>query len=65
MPSFFKGKNKPSLSLGSMENRLKIDQRVVTFLAGEQPVRGVVRYIGKDKDRNGKMQTVVGLELVS
>ena len=48
-----------------MENRLKIDQRVVTFLAGEQPVRGVVRYIGKDKDRNGKMQTVVGLELVS
>ena len=49
-----------------MENRLEINQNVMTFLAGgDQPVRGVVRYIGKDKDRNGKMQTIVGLELVS
>jgi len=46
-----------------MENRLEIDQRVVTFLTGDQPIRGVVRYIGKDKDRSGKMQTIVGLEL--
>jgi len=59
-----KGKNEPNLSLGSMENRLEIDQRVVTFLTGDQPIRGVVRYIGKDKDRSGKMQTIVGLELV-
>jgi len=65
-PSFFKGKNEPNVSQGIMENRLEINQNVMTFLAGgDQPVRGVVRYIGKDKDRNGKMQTIVGLELVS
>ena len=43
----------------------KIDQRVVTFLGNERPVRGSVCYIGKDRDRNGQLRTVVGLELVS
>lgn len=32
---------------------------------GDAPVRGTVRYIGEDKDSNGQVHTVVGLELVS
>ena len=32
---------------------------------GDVPVRGTVRYIGEDKDSNGQVHTVVGLELVS
>ena len=41
------------------------NQRVVTLLENKRPVRGFVRYIGEDKDQNGRMQTIVGLELVS
>ena len=40
-----------------------INERVVTF-AGVYPVRGTVRYIGEDKDSNGQIRTIVGLELV-
>ena len=36
----------------------------MTF-AGDAPVRGTVRYIGKDKDSHGHVHTIVGLELVS
>ena len=35
----------------------------MTF-AGDYPVRGTVRYIGEDKDSNGQIRTIVGLELV-
>lgn len=65
MPSFFKGKNESNVSQGRIGNHLEVDQRVVTYLAGDHPRRGWVRYIGEDKDRNGQLQTVVGLELVS
>ena len=65
MPSFLKGKNEPIEPEGSTETHLKITQRVVTYLAGEHPIRGSVRFIGKDKDWSGKLQTIVGLELVS
>ena len=47
------------------EERIEIDQRVVTFIDGH-PARGTVRYIGKEKDESlfGLAYTVVGLELV-
>ena len=69
MPSFLKGKNEENCARGGFEDQvekmLKIDQRVVTFLEGNRPLRGFVRFIGKDRDRNGKSCTIVGLELVS
>ena len=43
---------------------MEINERVVT-VAGDAPVRGTVRYIGKDKDSHGQVHTIVGLELVS
>ena len=55
-PTFWKGKNEENCVQG---------QRVVTFIQINRPVRGCVRYIGKDIDRNGKMGTTVGLKLVS
>ena len=63
--SFMKGKNEPDLSQDGMEDRFSIGDRVVTFVKGDCPVRGLVRYTGKHKDRNGKVQTILGLELVS
>ena len=65
MPSFLKGRNEENCAQGDTEKLLRIDQRVVTFLENNRPVRGCVRYIGKDIDRNGKMMKTVGLELVS
>ena len=65
MPSFLKGKNEENCAQGDNEKLLKINQRAVTFLKNDRPVRGCVRYIGKDTDRNGKKRTTVGLELVS
>ena len=70
MTSFLKGKNEENCAQDDIENQeveniLKIDQRVVTFIKDDRLVRGFVRYIGKDRDRNGKMFTIVGLELVS
>ena len=70
MPSFLKGKNEENCAQGDIENQevksmLKIYQRVVTFIKDDRLVRGFVRYIGKDRDWNGKMFTIVGLELVS
>ena len=47
-------------SQGDIEKLLKIGQRVVTFLENNRPLRGCVRFIGKDKSR-----PIVGLELVS
>lgn len=63
IPSSWKGKNEPDFYQGVVECALKTDQRVVTFLDDKHPVRGSVRFIGKDKDRHGKTYTVVGLEL--
>ena len=66
--SIFKGKNdherKVHISLKGSDHTVKIDERVVTF-AGDAPVREIVRYIGEDKDSNGQVHTIVGLELVS
>ena len=70
MPSFLKGKNEENCAQGDIENQeveniLKTGQRVVAFIKNDRLVRGFVRYIGKDGDRNEKMFTIVGLELVS
>ena len=70
MTSFLKGKNEENCARGDIENQevknvLKIGQRVVTFIKNDRLVRGTVRYIGKDRDRNGKLFSIVGLELVS
>ena len=65
IPSFLKGRNEENFVQGDTEKLLKIDQRAVTFLENNRPVRGCVRYIGKDFDWNGKKRTIVGLELVS
>ena len=65
LPSFLKGKNGENCVQDDTEKLLKMYQRVVTFLENNHLVRGCVRYIGKDIDRNGKMRTTVGLELVS
>ena len=64
IPSFFKGKNDQNVPQKRADCELEIDDRVVTF-DGDAPVRGTVRYIGEDKDSNGQVHTVVGLELVS
>ena len=69
MPSFLKGKNEENWVQGGFEDQvekmLKIDQRVVTFLESNRPLRGSVRFIGKERDGDGKSRTMVGLELVS
>ena len=68
IPSIFKGKKyhkqKVHISQKGSDRTVKIDERVVTF-AGDAPVRGIVRYIGEDKDSHGQLHTIVGLELVS
>ena len=61
-PSFLRGNNYQSLQATTVDS-LKIDQRVVTFLEGnDTPVRGTVRFIGEEKDGSGRV--LVGLELV-
>ena len=65
MPSSWKGKNEETCSQGDTKKLLKNDQRVVTLLENDRPVRGRVRFIGKVRHRNGKSQSIVGLELVS
>lgn len=62
IPSFLKRKSDHDRK--AADCRVKMQERVVTF-AGDTPVRGTVRYIGKDKDSRGQVHTVVGLELVS
>lgn len=52
------------VALDKLTPFVEIDERVVTF-AGDAPVRGIVRYIGEDKDSHGQVHTIVGLELVS
>ena len=69
IPSIFKGKNDNERKVHIIprkggDYKVKIDERVVTF-ADDAPVRGIVRYIGEDKDSHGLVHTVVGLELVS
>ena len=44
---------------------IEIDQRVVTFVKDDCPIRGLVRFIGEDRDQYGKLRTIVGLKLVS
>ena len=63
MPSFLKGKNERKSLQERIDQVLEIDQRVVIFIQ-DYPVRGTVRYIGKEGDTSGNMRTIVGLELV-
>ena len=68
IPFLLKGKNdheqKVHIPRKGGDYKVKIDERVVTF-HGDVPVRGTVRYIGDDKDSNGQVRTILGLELVS
>ena len=68
IPSLFKGKNdheqKVHISGKGSDHKVRIDERVVTFV-GDVPVRGIVSYIGEDKDSCGQVHTIVGLALVS
>ena len=64
MPSFLRRKDKRKLSQERIDQVLKIDQRVVTFI-WDYPARGTVRYIGEEKDSNGNVQKLLGLEMVS
>ena len=61
VPSFLKGKNDQRLK--RTDYKLLIGQRVVAFTDGA-PIRGIVRYIGEEKNLNGQVHTIVGLELV-
>ena len=61
--SFWKGKQSQRSSQG-INGVLQIDERVVTIIEGS-PVRGTVRYIGKEVDSTGTVYTIVGIELVS
>ena len=63
MPSFLRRKGKRKLSQERIDQVLKIDQRVVAFI-GDNPARGTVRYIGEEKDSNGNVQKLLGLEMV-
>ncbi len=54
---------KQNSSQNGYDKKLKIDQRVVTFIE-DYPARGIVRYIGQEKDSSGNLQTIVGLEMV-
>ncbi|KAM7434485.1 protein linear deubiquitination [Porites harrisoni] len=69
IPSMFKGKKyhkqKVHISQKGSDHTVKIDERVVTFAGDARPVRGIVRYIGEDRDSHGQLHTIVGLELVS
>ena len=64
MSPFSKGKGDQKLPRERTANVLKIYQRVVTFI-GDIPTRGAVRYVGEEKESNGFVRTIVGLELVS
>ena len=63
VPSFLKGKSERKSPQEKINQPLEIDQRVVTFIK-DYPVRGTVRYIGKEEDTRGNMHVIVGLELV-
>ena len=65
LPSFLKGKKEENCAQGDSEKLLEIYQRAVTFLENNRPVRERVCYIGADFDQDGKVRTIVGLELVS
>ena len=62
--NFFKEKNYQRLPWKRTDYELKIYQRVVTFV-DDAPVRGTVLYIGKEKQSDGLVHTIVGLGLVS
>ena len=60
-------KSRPKSYHGQLWKRTDdvINRRVVVFNRDDSlPNRGTIRYIGEEKDRNGKMQTIIGLELV-
>ena len=58
-----KGKKEQKSPCKTIDNALQTDERVVTFRE-DYPVRGTVRYIGEEKDANGNVRTIVGLEMV-
>ena len=64
IPSIFKGKSDSKFPQPRNFDNLKIYQRVVTFCDKGNPLRGTVRYTGDVGDSNGRVKSVVGLELV-
>ncbi|XP_074619105.1 ubiquitin carboxyl-terminal hydrolase CYLD-like [Acropora palmata] len=63
IPSIFKGKSDSKFPQPRNFDNLKIYQRVVTFCDKGNPLRGTVRYTGDVGDSNGRVKSVVGLEL--
>lgn len=64
LAALFKGKNKQKPPQEETKNVIEIGERVVTFIE-DCAARGVVRYVGEEKDSSGNMQTVLGLEMVT
>ena len=58
------GQTQEQRKVDSAKCFLKIDQPVAVFLK-DKAVRGSVRYVGGDKDRDGRWYIIVGVELVS
>ena len=46
-----------------IDPELEVNQRVVTFI-GDHVSRGTVRHIGEEKDADGNVQKILGLEMV-
>ena len=46
-----------------IDPELEVNQRVVTFIE-DHGSRGTVRHIGEEKDADGNVQKILGLEMV-
>lgn len=46
-----------------IDPELEVNQRVVTFIR-DHGSRGTVRHIGEEKDADGNVQKILGLEMV-
>lgn len=55
----FRGKGEVK---GRIDPELEVNQRIVTFIDDHES-RGTVRYIGEEKDSNGNVQKILGLEM--
>ena len=60
LSQLFRGKGEVK---GRIDPELEVNQRIVTFIDDHES-RGTVRYIGEEKDSNGNVQNILGLEMV-
>ena len=60
LSQLFRGKGEVK---GRIDPELEVNQRIVTFIDDHES-RGTVRYIGEEKDSNGNVQKILGLEMV-